>query len=286
MIDFIKRHKLSILFITLFFLSINIYSSNIKSKKDLNGFQRLILDATLPVQKLIGNISSSFYSAIDNYIFLFDVKKENVALKQKLTKLSAKVEELKEIKIANERLRNLLEFKKTLQNEAVSAEVVAKGASSWLNTIIIDKGKKHGILPGLAVVTEKGIVGHTIYTTNNFAQVLLIIDNNSGIDVINRRSRAKGIAKGLKDSLCKIDYLLNKEDVKIDDTIITSGMDGIYPKGLLVGKVISVTKSDYELFQNTIVEPFVDFDKLEEVLVIIKKEELLDEMHKITQKNK
>ena len=233
MFDFIKRQKLVILFIILFFVSVSMYSKNLKSKSDLNRLQRFILDYTLPVQGFIQDIKSSISNNIGHYFFLVDVKKKNVALKSEIDKLNAKIDELRELEITNKRLEKLLDFKKTLKDEVVSAQVISKGASTWLNTIIVDKGKNDGIIPGLAVVSEKGIIGHTLNTSNNYTQVLLKIDKNSAVDVINQRSRAKGIVKGFKNNLCKIDYVLRKENVNVGDIIITSGMDGIFPKGLL-----------------------------------------------------
>ena len=281
MFDFIKNHKLSILFIILFFVSTAMYSRNLKNKSNLNGLQRLILDVTLPVSELTSNITSSFYSAIDNYFLLIDTKEENNSLKLEISALNARISAANELAITNERLRKLLDFKKTLKSKVVSAEVISRGASTWLNTIIIDKGMKDGVLPGLAVVTEKGVIGHTIYSTKNYAQVLLVIDKNSAVDVINQRSRARGIAKGIKADLCKIDYVLNKEDVAVDDIIITSGLDGVFQKGLMVGRVIETNKSRHDLFQNATLKPFNDFDKLEEVLIIIRPQELMKEIQSI-----
>ncbi len=283
MLNFIRQHRLAIISIALFFISLNIYSANIKSRNDLNGFQRLIVDITMPVQNLTGNITSSFYNTIDSYIFLVNAKNKNIKLKKDVNKLNARIEELKELEIANDRLRGLLDFKKTLKNKVVSAEVVSRGPSNWLNTIIIDKGENDGIFPGLAVITENGIVGHTIYTSNNYSQILLMVDKNSSVDIIDQRSRAQGIVKGSKDNLCKVDYVLSKEDVKVDDIIISSGLDGIYPKGLLVGQIQDVTKNRYDLFQKVTLKPFVDFDKLEEVLIIIREKELLEEIQQITE---
>jgi rod shape-determining protein MreC len=284
MFDFIKKHKLSTLFIILFFISTAMYSKNLKTKRNLNKVQRLILDVTLPIQELTQSITSSIHATVDNYLFLIDVKKENIILKKNMESLHARIKELNELEITNKRLRKLLEFKKTVKGKVIPAEVVSKGASTWLDTIIIDKGRNHGVIPGLAIVTEKGIIGHTIYTTNNYAQVLLITDKNSAVDIINQRSRSKGIVKGSKDNLCKIDYVLSEEDVIVDDVIITSGMDGIFPKGLLVGKVVGVTKSRYGLFQIASLEPFVNFDKIEEVLIILKQEALLKEIREIKEK--
>jgi rod shape-determining protein MreC len=281
MFDFIKRHKLAIFFIILFFASVSMYSKNLKTKSDLNRLQRFILDSTLPVQKFIQDITSFVYNAVDHYFFLVEVKKKNVALKSDVEKLKARIDELRELDITNKRLEKLLDFKKNLKDELISAQVISRGASSWLNTIIVDKGKNDGIIPGLAVVTERGIIGHTLNTSNNYSQVLLIVDKNSAVDVINQRSRAKGIVKGYKNNLCRIDYVLSKEDVNISDIVITSGMDGIFPKGLLVGEVIDIAKNRNALFLNAVLKPFVDFDKLEEVLIIIKKEEQLEEIRSI-----
>jgi len=112
----------------------------------------------------------------------------------------------------------------------------------------------------------------------------LMIDKNSAIDVINQRSRARGVVRGYRNNLCVVDYLLTKDDVLADDVFITSGMDGIFPKGLRVGKAKDIAKSEYDLFQSVTLKPFVDFDKLEEVLIIIRQEDLLEEIKNIKEK--
>jgi rod shape-determining protein MreC len=281
MFDFIKKHKLAALFILLFFIATAMYSKNLKSKRNLNSFQMLILDITQPISNLFHDMTSFISDKVDHYFFLMDVEEENDLLNHELEHLQERIRELKEVEIANKRLRKLLDFKKTLKSEVVAAEVISRGASTWLNTIIIDKGKNDGVIPGSAVVTELGVIGHTIYTSNNYAQVLLVIDKNSAIDVLNQRSRAKGIVKGYRDNMCRLDYVLTKEDVLKGDVIITSGQDGIFPKGLYIGKVTEVSKTRHDLFQSAALEPFVNFDTLEEVLVIKKQEELLEEVKEI-----
>ncbi|MFC1855543.1 rod shape-determining protein MreC [Thermodesulfobacteriota bacterium] len=281
MIDFIKRHKLFILFVILFIASTAMYSRNLKNKSNLNGFQSLILDITMPINNLIEKTTSSIASSIDNYFFLVDVKTDNLEQLKEIARLQSRVKELTEHEITNSRLRELLNFSRSMKTKSIPAEVISKGSSTWINTIIIDKGLNDGVIPGLAVVSEKGIIGHTIYTSKNYAQVLLITDKNCAVDVINQRSRAKGIVKGYNKSLCKINYVLRKEDLVADDVIITSGMDGIFPKGLSVGKVREVSKSRHDLFQNATLEPYVDFEKLEEVLVIIRGKEQLEEIKSI-----
>jgi rod shape-determining protein MreC len=115
----------------------------------------------------------------------------------------------------------------------------------------------------------QGIVGQVIEVSKHYSKVMLIIDRNSAVDALVQRTRARGVIKGESTDLCRLDYVLRKNDVRIGDTVLSSGLDGVYPKGLLVGQVSEVIQHDADIFHDVIVTPFVDFEKLEEVLVVL-----------------
>jgi rod shape-determining protein MreC len=155
-----------------------------------------------------------------------------------------------------------------LEGGAIPAEVVGEDPSSWFRTIIINKGSEDQIARGMGVVTEEGIVGQVSKVSAKLAQVLLIVDYSSNVDTLLRRTRAKGILEGKAEGICQLKYLSRLEDVKVGDEVVTSGIGGIFPKGLVVGVVKSVEKKSYGMFQKVLVTPKVDFGKLEEVLVL------------------
>ncbi len=205
----------------------------------------------------------------EHYFLLVSVSQENLQLKRSLGEAVEKSNQWNESELANDRLRSLLNFQTTTANEVLPAEVIGKDPSAWFKTIIIDKGKSDGLQKGLPVVIAQGIAGQIVETADHYSKVMLIIDRNSAVDALVQRSRARGIIKGTSADQCRFDYVLQKHDVQIGDTVVASGFDGVYPKGLRLGWVSDLVKPEAEIFQEITVTPYVDFEKLEEVLVVL-----------------
>lgn len=204
-----------------------------------------------------------------HYFFLVSTAKENDKLKKELKNTEKVINDTLEIKLSNDRLRNLLNFQKSTDIEMIACEVIANDPSSLFKTIIIDKGESDGLKRGLPVVVPEGIVGQIIDVSYHYSKVLLVIDSNSAVDALVQRTRARGLIKGSVSGNCRLDYVLRKLELDVGDILISSGLDGVYPKGLKLGKVSHVVKQNSGIFQETNVTPFVDFQKLEEVLVLL-----------------
>jgi rod shape-determining protein MreC len=204
-----------------------------------------------------------------NYIFLVHVREENKELRRQVVELERKNAELVEMAIANERLRRFLNFKENIPTPTLPAELIGEDASSWFRTITINKGNIDGVQKGMVVVSAAGLVGHIINTSRDVSKVLLITDYNSSVDAICQESRARGIVQGKGGDLCDLNYVSRREDVTLGNRVITSGLGGRFPKGLLVGTVTKVEKKSYGVFQQVEVTPAVDFRKLEEVFVVL-----------------
>jgi rod shape-determining protein MreC len=216
--------------------------------------------------------SSSIQFAKDiwrKYFSLVSVSEENRRLKRLLAEAVEENHRLTEVDLSNQRLRELLKFREELSREVVAAQVVGRDPSPWFQTIIIDKGKDDGVIKTCPVVMAEGIVGQVIDVSDRYAKVLLIIDQDSAVDALVERSRARGVIKGDGGGGCAFEYVLRKDDVGIGDIVVSSGQDGVFPKGLRVGQVSEVIPSNAGLFQDVMITPFVDFEKLEEVLVIL-----------------
>ncbi|MBU0995701.1 MAG: rod shape-determining protein MreC [Proteobacteria bacterium] len=222
-----------------------------------------------PLQKFVSLTMDCVHDIWKYYFNLISVAKENDALKKELFIAAEKNNRCTEIEISNERLRSFLNFHKSYSTNVLAAEVIAKDPSSWFKTIVIDKGKTNGVEKGAPVVVPEGIAGQIIEVTDNYSKVLLIIDRNSAVDALVQRTRARGIIKGESTNQCILEYVLRKHEISVGDTIVSSGLDGVYPKGLRIGEVSEVTKRNSGIFQEVIVTPYVDFEKLEEVLVVI-----------------
>ncbi len=222
-----------------------------------------------PFQELASNSIHFLQNIWRNYFDLVGVSQQNNSLVKALKAANEKNNSLKELELAHFRLQELLEFKPDLKRQVTAAAVVGKDPSPWLRTVIINKGTDEGVQRGMPVVTPDGIVGLVTDASTGYAKVLLITDQNSAVDALTQSTRARGIIKGEFSGKLRLDYVLRRHDITEGDTIISSGLDGVFPKGLRMGYVHEVVKPNAGIFQEVSVTPYVDFEKLEEVLVII-----------------
>jgi rod shape-determining protein MreC len=249
---------------------VNVILLSITSKRQSTfGLGRVGISFVAPFQEMVTRSVRFTRSIWQNYFLLVSVAHENEILKKSLNQFVEKNNEWHEIELANERLRNLLNFQKAPTHRVVAAEVIAKDPSGWFKTVIIDKGSSDGLQKGLPVVLPTGIAGQVIEVSSRYAKVMLIIDRNSAVDALVQRSRARGIIKGESADQCRFEFVLRKHDVQIGDTVIASGLDGVYPKGLRIGRVSDLSQRSSDIFYEITVTPFVDYEKLEEVLVIL-----------------
>lgn len=150
------------------------------------------------------------------------------------------------------------------------AKIIGVDIASSLNIVKIDQGKKHGIKPGMVALSEGCVAGRIIESSFYFSTVMLISDPKSSIAALIQRNRVRGILKGRGRGICHLNYIKKDVDVRVGDNIITSGLDGIFPKGLPLGKVAAVTKGKTsDIFQTIKVEPYIDVNKLEEVVMLV-----------------
>jgi rod shape-determining protein MreC len=204
----------------------------------------------------------------DNYDTLSGFRLENERLRKRVQNLEIERQKLLEAEANNRRLQQLLDFRAQLPGSAITASIIANSASSWFQSCLLDKGSADGVRKDMAVVTPLGVVGKVVSVTRRTAKVLLLTDSNSGIDVMVQRTRSRGIVSGSLDNVTVLKYMKRSEDVQEGDRLITSGLDGVFPKGMLVGTVIKVRKQSLGLFQSVEVLPAVQSSRTEEVLVV------------------
>jgi len=251
-------------------ITVNIIGLSITSRRYATfGLGRVAISFVAPFQELVTRSARFVRNIWGHYFYLVSVAQENNSLQTSFNQAVEENNRWREVELANDRLRNLLNFKRTVTSKVLAAEVIGKDPSALFKTAIIDKGKADGLIKGLPVVIAQGIVGQIIEVSNHYSKVMLIIDRNSAVDALVQRTRARGIIKGASTDQCRLDYVLRKHDVQVDDTLVSSGFDGVYPKGLRVGQISEVVDHEAEIFHKITVAPFVDFEKLEEVLVIL-----------------
>jgi rod shape-determining protein MreC len=196
------------------------------------------------------------------------VRQENVTLRKELAQLESQRARMTELEVENRHLSDLLELKEALDTPAVAANVIGGDAGGIERTLVLGEGSDSGLRRDLPVVSTEGVVGRLILVSPEAARVLLINDHNSALDAFDQRSRARGIVAGVVDDGLMMKYVDRSEDIKPGDTIVSSGVDGIFPRGLLVGRVARVSQEGPGLFLNVEVSPAVDFRKLEQVLIL------------------
>ena len=252
----------------LFVASIVVLSLS-SSRIPSHGIGRIALVLVAPVQSVVTDSIRALRNSWHTYFAHISAAQQNVLLKKELREAVARIGRFHEIELANIRLRKLLDFKISLGDRSVAAEVVGKDPSPWYRTIIINKGSREGLRKGLPVGVPEGVAGQVTDVSAHYAKVMLIIDRNSAVDAFVQRTRARGIIKGESTLSCVFQYALRKDEVKVGDIIVASGLDGVYPKGMPIGEVTGVVKRAAGIFQEVTVTPHVDFEKLEEVLVIL-----------------
>jgi rod shape-determining protein MreC len=227
-----------------------------------------VVEAVSPLQRGVGLAGQSVAGVWNGYVNLVGVKRDNEKLQEQVRRLQAELVASREDRLATERLRRLLDFKEASGLPLLSAQVVSRSATPWFRTVLIDRGTRDGVTRGMAVVAPEGIVGRVISVSGGYAKILLANDRNSAIDALVQRSRARGIFVGAGGGMCDLKYVPRGEEVRSGDLVISSGLGSVFPKGLPLGVVEEVANERPAVFQAVQVRPTVDFDSLEEVMVV------------------
>ena len=222
------------------------------------------------LQKLFFNLKAEFTERIGNIYEAEELRKENQILKEKVDKLTFQEKNYyPQILSINEKLKRMLEFKKKQTFKLIPAEVIAYSPFNYFDTIFIGKGRDEGIEKNMVVVNAQGLVGRITEVYPHQAKILTILDRRSKVGIRDENTRDIAILQGKgEEEKCELIYLPNKVSVKMGDKIITSGLGGLFPKGILVGEISLIKKNPYRLFQYIEVTPYVDFRRLEELFII------------------
>jgi rod shape-determining protein MreC len=268
MTDWMRRLRGAVLILVFFSVFFYVLSLNFRPPARMDLLQRFVIESLSPAINLLGNVTSGAENLVKHYLWLRNVREENQALKQQLAAVEQKVTDYREAYVENMRLRRLLDFKATIQVDTVAAQVVLHDLTGWFQTLIVDKGFRDGIAPDMPVVNDEGIVGRVLDVSDRYSRVLLITDPGSSVDAIVQRNRVRGVLSGKDGTSCVLKYVRGNLDVQVGDLIITSGKDGVFPKGLRLGVVQGIIKDPVDLFQRIEVKPLVRLGALEELLVL------------------
>lgn len=270
MIKILVRHKrflLTALFLLTVFL---IYALNLRNKEHANPLERGVMTLTAPIAGGGAAVTGAVNRIWSDYIDLIEVRQENVALRKSVQRLNERIVAGNEAVMANVRLKALLDLKGTLNTPSIAVSVIGEDSSAWFKTLVVDRGSVDGLTEGMPVVAAGGVVGRLVKVAPNSSRVLLLTDHASAIAALVQRSRARGVVRGTGGGRCSMEFTVKEDDVKVGDVVVTSGIGGVFPKGLPIGEVTMVKKGEYGVFQTIEVRPAVNIVNLEEMLVLFR----------------
>lgn len=273
---FKNKLAVTIIVLSVAFLGIIIFSV----KNGSNSISSGIGSVVSPLQKIVYKINDKIQSSVDFFMNFSKVKQENEELKLKNSELENQMIEYSTLKEENERLREILKFKDSKKNyDYVGVNIIGYSGGNVSQGYIIDKGTNDGIKKDMIVITHQGLVGKITDSESNYSIVETILNENMAVSVMVDSTReTTGILRGYKENknedLVKVYNLPVNSEIKEGDIILTSGLGMIYPKEIRIGEVISVEIDNVMVMKNAVVKPYVDFNKLEELFVVVPQDEI------------
>lgn len=271
MFALLKRYRELILVAVLLLVPLGVFFAHAKKPPERSGLDRAIVWLATPVEKAIGWTVRTTLGAWDGYVALRGAHQKRAELEARVRDLEIERQQLLSDRAEAERLRRLLSFAEVpSERRYLGARVIGvRLGTAGLQILTVDRGSDDGVAKLMPVVVAEGVVGRVHSVAGHSADVLVLTDRNSSIAVRVDRTRARANVRGLgKPEAAKLEFALRTEDMIEGDALVTSGTDGVFPRGLPVGKVTQLERSAHGLFQEARVIPAVDVTRLEEVLVV------------------
>jgi rod shape-determining protein MreC len=262
----------AVLFVQVLGLAMQVKRAGTETTHDTRLIRIWVVGAVTPLERGLVWIQNGTHNIWHNYFYLRGVRAENRELKAQIEQMRLEQVRLSEDAAQARRLQNLLAFKEQVVAKTVAAQVIGSSGSDMSRIVYIDKGENAGIARDMAVITADGVVGKVLLVYGSVSQVLLISDQSSGVGAILEKTRLQGVLKGTTNGEVTLERVMSDEQVPIGESVLTSGGDQIFPKGLPVGTVAKV-ENGKDLFLNIKIKPAADLSKLEEVLVLLEKQE-------------
>jgi rod shape-determining protein MreC len=243
-------------------------STQVTTKRGVPMLEQAVFGVFSEVQRVANGVTTGVRTWWQNYFALQQVQEENERLKQQISALQIRLQQERSLAQQSQSLQKLLELKTSSELATTAANVIAGGASPEFRTITIDKGTSEGVHGDMAVISPAGIVGRVIQPSPRAAKIQLLIDRNAAAGAMVERTRAQGVVIGTGADELRMDYVSGSAEVKAGDVVVTSGIDGIYPKGFVIGQIQSV-KRGAGGYSSIVIRPAVDFSALEAVLIVV-----------------
>lgn len=268
---FKNKLAVTIIVLSVAFLGIIIFSV----KSGSNSISSGIGSVVSPLQKIVYTVNDKIKSSMDFFLNFSKVKQENEELKIKNSELENQMVEYKNLNDENERLREVLKLKESKSNyDYIGTNIIGYSGGTLSQGYVIDKGTNDGIEKDMIIINHQGLVGKVTQAESNYSIVETILNDNIAVSVMVDSTReTTGILRGFKENknenLVKVYNLPIDSEIKEGDIILSSGLGMIYPKEIRIGEVISVDTDNVMVMKNALVKPYVDFNKLEELFVVV-----------------
>ncbi len=276
MLSLLWKYRQWLVIVGLVGLIVAIVAVQRKDEDDYNLFDRILVRGVGPVQRTLERGVTSASDALNDYVLNRQAAKENHGLRRQVRDLKVAAERSEETTRQNHRLLSLLNLlDRSHDVRYLGAQVIGESPGALFRALRIDVGSDDGVIRGMGVLADVGVVGRVIAVDKHFSDVMMLTDVSSSLDVYVAHSRARGRLRGTADALtpdvyiAKIDYLVRSAAVEPGDEVLTTGAGVVFPKGLLVGWVRSVNKVEHGLYQEVVVEPAAPLHALDEVLVVL-----------------
>jgi rod shape-determining protein MreC len=264
----VTKERAVLITISLLILHLVLLSLQIEDRSGTRLFRTWILTAQAPVIAFSSGLTHGIRNIWSGYIWTLGARSENRQLKETIRHLSLVNSSYEQIRQENARLLRLLSMNENLPYKTLGARIVARTPGFLSNVIYINRGSNDGIRTDLPVISGDGIIGRTVLVSKYQSQVQLITNPDANVGAMLERTRTLGVLRGAGDLVLDLDYVANSEQVEVGEIVLSSGLDGIYPKGLAIGKVVDVRKGK-GVFRSIKIQPFMDFMRIEEVSVIL-----------------
>ncbi|MBF0438195.1 MAG: rod shape-determining protein MreC [Magnetococcales bacterium] len=237
--------------------------------QDHHGFREAVLQVTGPAQSLLLRPIATIERFQARMTQLMNLDRENRLFRAELERLRPLSTRLEELEQENQRLKSFLQIQPDPAFRALVVRVVGDSSSAFARSFILNAGRREGVVVDGPVTVPEGLVGRVVRASASSSLVLSLLDLNSRVPVLIQRSRVRAVAAGQNDTLLSLEYLPKDADVVVGDNVVTSGNGGVFPKGLLVGRVVSLKAGEDGLFKQALVQPMVDFDRIEEAHLLL-----------------
>jgi rod shape-determining protein MreC len=254
--------------------------SPVEDREALPWWQAIVLEIAVPVERVVSSPFDGINRFFDEYVDLLGVRSENRRLQRRIAEIESENLQFREALVSSGHLARVASMHDEIEIPMLPAEVVGLDVAPWFRSVLVDRGTQHAVEPGHPVITHEGVVGVVTATSSHAAKIMLLLDRQSSVDALVQRSRARGVIQGIGRDRLEFEFVVRTADVVVGDEVVTSGLGGVFPKGLRLGRVTELRDAGGRLTRIAVIEPAVDLGHLEQVFVMLRRGPTMDLLYR------